>query len=360
MTRILQTIGLFLFIATGHIASGQTDNKQKAVEKGREAIKLMDKGKIDESIKLLEEAQLLDPETFDYPYELAYAHYLKEDYKGVIKILEGHINHKDVTDQLFQLLGNSYDLLGNSDKAFEIYDAGLQKFPNSGKIYLEKGNIHWIKKEYVKALPYYEKGIEVDPAFSSNYYRAAILYFNSSEEVRGLIYGEIFMNLERNSTRTAEMSKMLYETYESEITVNGDSVSIDFCNIVMNAEDIVDKEKIRYPFCMVFGQAFIMSIVDINAIDISSLDRIRTAFVKNYFKMGHNKTHPIVLYDYQNKLLESGHLEAYNHWILMKGDEEGFGKWQAANKDKWNSFVKWFGENGLEVNGTNKYYSGQY
>lgn len=52
------------------------------------AIELMDNGKIEASIELLEEAQKLDPDRFDYPYELAYAHYLKKDYKGAIKILE--------------------------------------------------------------------------------------------------------------------------------------------------------------------------------------------------------------------------------------------------------------------------------
>lgn len=57
------------------------------MKKGLEAIKLMDNGKFDESIKLLEEAQKLDPKKFDYPYEIAYAHYIQEDYKGAIKIL---------------------------------------------------------------------------------------------------------------------------------------------------------------------------------------------------------------------------------------------------------------------------------
>jgi tetratricopeptide (TPR) repeat protein len=122
MTKTIKTIGLLLFIAVGQIAFGQT-NKEKALEKGQEAIKLMDNGKLDESIKLLEEAQKLDPDRFDYPYELAYAHYFKEDFKGAIKILEKNIDHKDVTERLFQLLGNSYDALGKSDKAFEAYDA---------------------------------------------------------------------------------------------------------------------------------------------------------------------------------------------------------------------------------------------
>ena len=359
MIEAIRTFGLILFIAAGQISFAQS-NKEKALEKGQEAIKLMDNGKVDESIKLLEEAQKLDPGRFDYPYELAYAHYLKEDFMGAIKILEEYRGHKDATDLLFQLLGNSYDVLGKTDKAFEAYDAGLKKFPNSGIIYLEKGNVHWNKKEYEKALPYYEKGIEVDPKFPSNYFRAARIYCATTEEVWGLIYGEIFMNLERNSKRTSEISKLIYDTYKSEIKIFGDSLKIDFCNIVMNADDIIDKDKIKFPFCMVFGQALIMSVIDVKTIDINSLDKIRKGFVENYFKMSHHKTHPNLLFDYQDKLLKAGHLEAYNHWILMKGDEDGFNNWQSANKEKWDSFVKWFTDNRLRVDRENKFYSGQY
>lgn len=360
MIRKIKTITLLLFLTTGQIVFGQADNKEKALEKGREAVKLMDNGKIEESIKLLLEAQKLDPDRLDYPYELAYAYYLKEEYKGAIEILEKNKNHKDVTDRLFQLLGNSYDVSGKTDKALEAYDEGLKLFPKSGIIYLEKGNVYWSKKEYGKALPFYEKGIEVDPKFPSNYYRAARIYCSSSEEIWGLIYGEIFMNLERNSKRTAEISKLLFDTYKSEITINGDSAKIDFCKVVMNAEDIAGKDKIKFPFCMVFGQAFIMSIIGIKTIDINSLDKIRTAFVENYFKMGHIKTHPNLLFEYQDKILKLGHSEAYNHWILMKGDEDGFDKWRSANKDKWDNFVRWFNDNGLKVDEINKFYSRQY
>ncbi len=69
----------------------------------------------------------------------------------------------------------------------------------------------------------------------------------------------------------------------------------------MNADDIIGKCKIKFPFCMVFGQAFIMAIIKIKTIDINSLYIIRTAFGENYFKMGHNRTHPIILIDYQEE-----------------------------------------------------------
>lgn len=362
MTKTIKTIGLLLFITVGQIVFGQT-NKEKALAKGQEAINLMDNGKLDESIKLLEEAQKLDPDRFDYPYEMAYANYAKEDYKSAIKILEKNADHKDVTDRLFQLLGNSYDALGKSDKAFEAYDAGLKKFPNSGMIYLEKGNVHWNKKEYDKALPFYEKGIEVDPRFPSNYYRAARIYCGSTEEVWGMIYGEIFMNIERNSKRTSEISKLLFDTYKSEIKFSSDtSFSVSFSkNATININDLKGPGKMKLPFGVgVYEPTLMFSMLSTNSIDINSLDIIRNAFIDNYFKNGHDKAYPNALFSYQKQIKEAGHIEAYNHWILMKGDEDGFDKWYSTNKEKWDSFVTWFSDNGLEINDKNKFYRGQY
>jgi len=128
MTKKIKTIGFILFVIIGQLTFGQT-SKEIALSKGQEAIKLMDEGKIDESIKLLKEAQKLDPERVDYPYELAYAYYLKEDYKGAIKILEKYLDNKDVSELFFQLLGNSYDILGKLKKLLTHMTQVLKNFP---------------------------------------------------------------------------------------------------------------------------------------------------------------------------------------------------------------------------------------
>ena len=355
MIRKIKTIGLILFLMTGQILYGQT-NKELAFAKAKEAVKLIDNGQLDESIKLLKEAQKLDPDRIDYPYELALVQYMKEDYKGAIKILEKLVKHKDVNERVFQLLGNSYSVSGNSVKAFEIYDAGLKKFPKSGMLYLEKGNVHWGKKEYDKALSYYEKGIEVDPKFPSNYYRATLIYCSSTEEVWGIIYGEIFMNLERGSKRTEEISKLLFDTYKSEITFKGENtIAVSFCkNLVMGANSA------KLPFGIIYEPTLMLALVGEKSIDISSLNRVRTKFLDLYYEQKHNKTHPNVLFDYQKQIEKAGHFEAYNHWLLMKGDEDGFEKWYYENKEKWDNFVKWFADNGLKIDGKNKFFRGQY
>ena len=358
----MKLIGLFLFFITAQITYGQT-NKEKALTKAQEAVTLMDNGKVDESIKLLKEAQTLDPDNYNYIYELAYAYYLKQDYKLACQLLEQNKNHKDVNERLYQLLGNSYDMLGESTKALAAYDEGLQKFPNSGMMYLEKGNVYWGKQDFNKALPFYEKGIEVDPKFSSNYYRATRIYCSSTEEVWGMIYGEIFMNLERNSKRTAEISKLLYDTYKSQIKFTGkNSFSVSFSqNATITINDLSDTSNIKLPYGVgVYEPTLSMSILTEKVIDINSLDRIRKSFVELYYKNGNGIKYPNALFDYQNKVLQAGHMEAYNHWILMKGDEEGFTKWQTSNKDKWDAFVKWFSSNGMVLNSSNKFYRGQY
>jgi tetratricopeptide (TPR) repeat protein len=365
MSRKIKIIGLFLLI--GQIFYGQT-NKEKALTKGQEAVQLVDNGKIDEGIKLLQEAQNLDPDRFDYPYELAYAYYQKQDYKGAIEISEKLVNHKDAEPQLFQLLGNCYDILNNPNKAFEIYDAGLKKFPNAGNLYLEKGNVYWNREEYEKALPYYEKGIEVDPDFPSNYYKATRVYFKSTEKVWGMVYGEIFMNLERNTDRTSEISKLLYDTYKNGITLkNNDSISVNFSkSISLNPDEKMDSpDNVKSLFVFVYEINLLVPPtlpLSEKTININTLDEIRSTFIDRYFKYGYgfDKKFSNVLFSYQKKVKDAGHIEAYNHWILMKGDEDGFNEWRSGNKEKWDSFVDWFTDNKLKIDKNNKLVSEQH
>jgi hypothetical protein len=44
----------------------------------------------------------------------------------------------------------------------------------------------------------------------------------------------------------------------------------------------------------------------------------------------------------------------------MKGDEDRFDKWQVDNKDKWDSFIKWFKDNPIQLDESHRFYSGQY
>lgn len=360
-SRLLFIIAITLF---SYSAYSQDANKQLALSKANEAVKLMDEQKkFDEAIKLLEEAQLLDSDNIDYPYEIAYAYTAKKEYKKASDILEQLLNHKNVRDQVYQMLGNAYDYQGLPDKAMEIYKKGIELFPKSGVLYLEMGNMSVAKKEYNKALASYEKGIEVQPTFPSNYYWAAKLFCNSEEEVWGVIYGEIFMNLERTTQRTAEISKLLFDTYNKAITFESEKkFAVSFCkNATISMEALKDPSKFKLPYGQtVYEPILMMAIIGEKSIDINSLDRIRTRFIDSYTKNETSTKYPNVLFDFQKKISDAGHFEAYNHWLLMKGDEGNFNEWKKDNNIKWESFVQWYRSNKLQLNDTNKFYRAQY
>ena len=358
--NLLCFIVLYLFVQNLHAQS----NEEKAYSKGHEAIQLMEKGQIKESIKLLEEAKKLDPKNINYPYEIAYAHVLDKNYKSAIKILNGLLKHNNVNDRVYQLLGNSYSMNMQREQAINTYEAGLEKFPSSGLLYLERGNMELMIKEYGNALSFYEKGIYVSPSFPSNYYWASKLYLNSSEEVWGMIYGEIFMNLERNSKRTAEISKLLFDTYKSEITfVDENSISVSFSkNAEINISSLTDSGGFKLPFGIgVYEPVLLLSLVlQTHEINLNSLHQIRSNFVDNYFKTEHHLKYPNCLFDYQKKIKDAGHFEAYNYWILMKGNEDEFVAWKNEHTGQWDAFVDWFMENKLILNETTKFHSSQY
>lgn len=353
---------LLVFMNTGLVSIAQ-DNKEIAHEKGMEAIKLMEEGEIDKSLKLLKEAADLDPDNINYPYETAIAHYMDKDYKKSIKITKGLLDHKDINPLVYQILGNSYSLSGDKEKAISTYESGLEKFPDSGRLFVERGNIDLNAEEYVSALSFYEKGIHAEPGYPSNYYWASKIYLNSTEQVWGMIYGELFINLERNSKRTAEISEMLFNTYKNQISFTSDtSISVSFSKMNMiDINSLNDEGGIKMPFGTgVYEIQLMMSLIGEEKIDINSLNDIRTRFLNNYFESGKNKEYPNILFDYQMKIKDAGHLEAYNYWAMMKGDQEGFEEWFNANESKWESFVSWFIENQIEIDKNNFFHSSNY
>jgi effector-binding domain-containing protein len=212
-----------------------------------------------------------------------------------------------------------------------------------------------MKKDYDQAIKYFEKGVAVQPDFPSNYYWCAKIYCGSTEKMWGMIYGELFMNIERNSSRTAEISKLLYDTYKSQIVFKSateTTVSFSKQNVITNPKQL--------PYSIIYEPTMGVSLVGENNIDINSLSRIRKRFTEFYFKKGFNKKYPNVLFDYQDNLIKAGQMDAYNHWLLMKGDEEGFNAWKDSNNDAWNSFIKWFTNNGLQLDANNRFYRVQY
>lgn len=326
------------------LLSLQFVNAQKQTykcEKIYDAIKLVDEKKYNEGIAILKECEKIDPKAYTYPYEIALAYTYQEDYKSAISQLKKIKNYDNIESNYFALLGNNYDYLNKPEEAIKIYDEGLKRFPNSGELYLEKGVVLEFEKKYSEAVKSYEKGIQVAPNYPSNYYRAANLYLNSDNKLAGLIYGEVFLNIERTTDRTKEMSKKLYDSYKNAIIFKSkNEKEISICKSVNIDINTLEKDK-KLPFCMIFEKNFILSLLDENEFSLDNLSSIRRKFLKEYFAKDY-KDYPNILLDYQKKMEENNVFEAYNHYIFQMGDPNAFSTWQKTNQSTYDKFVDWY------------------
>lgn len=331
---------------------GFSQRNELAWKKAKVAIRLMDEGKVDESIQLLKECEKIDNEDYTYPYEMAYAYILKKDYETAITILNKTKKYKNINDQVYQLSGNCYSYLNKPKLAIKEYEQGIKKFPNAGNLHLEKGNIFLIQEKYEDAIENYRNGIAAEPNFSSNYYRLALLYLNSTDRLSGLLYGEIFMNLERSTQRTTEMSKLLYDGYKKSIKFNDTNVATDFCEVILNIEN----KEFKMPFCAIFVKDFILGITTQKEINLNTLSEIRTNFIKNFFKDDYKNYSNIIL-DYNKKMLDEGILDTYNKYLFQIGSEEEFSIWKDDNIETYDTFLEWYSnpENYLKITDENKF-----
>lgn len=325
------------------------------------AIRLMDAGLLDESGQMLQSVLDADPNHYVARYELAFLRFLQEDFKACAQIVAGILDDTGVQDTAYQLLGNAYDKLGKRKKALETYREGLKKFPESGKLLYEQGIVAFEQEDYLSAIAHFEDGIAVEPDYPSNYYGAAVLFLRSDQPIWGIFYGEMFMNLERGSTRTEAMSGYLYNAFrdciEYEYNEGKQNISLKFCNITIDPEAPL-------PYAAVCELMLAASFPeDAIEVDLDTIIRWRTNFLGSMHIDGDmsereitilsallaGMDNPNVLLDYQRRVSEAGHLDAYHHWILRSGDFDRFNAWLSTHQNAWDAFMEWFVANPIRV-----------
>lgn len=352
----MKTLIIILSVVLLQFSVFSQSNKDKALKIGKEAVNLVDQGKYDEGIKLFEQCIQLDPDNILYPYEICYALFFKKDYQ---KALESCLNLKDrpdCIDEVYRLIGNCYDVTGNPDKAMEIYNEGIVKFPDSGKLYHEAGICLANQKKFDEAVKFYENGIKAEPNYSSNYYNLSKIYYYTENEIWALIYAETFINLERNSKRTAELSKLLYDTYKKGIKLGDDkNLVISFCK----SANLNSAELLMFEPNLEMGYSLAIISENIKTVNLAFLSRIREQFFKIWYEKGFNNKYNIGLFDYIKNLIDKGHGEAYDFYIMGYGDENSVIDWVKANNDKYESFENYYINNKLKLTSENSVYNGK-
>jgi tetratricopeptide (TPR) repeat protein len=251
-------------------------------------------------------------------------YYLKRDYAKARDGVEALLDKDDADVVVFQLAGNVYKALEEVKECERVYKKGLKKFPKSGPLYSEYGELLWAKKDF-SAIEQWEKGIKLDPAYSGNYYNAANFYFYAKDKVWSLVYGEIFINMESLGERGSAMKELLLQGYKEKLFADAD---------IMKGEENNKSE---------FAKAFLktmskQSALTSRGITIESLTMIRARFILDWYNE-YAARYPYKLFDFQKQLLSEGMFDAYNQWLFGPvADLSAYDAWTKTHPEEYNEF----------------------
>lgn len=284
----------------------------------------MRQGDYSNAILVLNRALQTNADNLDLQKDLAFAYYLNRDYVHALEVAKNFPDRKDADVQSYQILGMVYKSIEEVKECDKMYKAGIKRFPNSGTLYSEYGEMLWTKKDYSEAIKQWEKGIEVDPNYSGNYYNAVKYYYYTPDKVWTLIYGEIFVNLESYSKRTAEIKTILLDGYKKLFTdadlYKGQDTKNDF------VKAFLDEMKTQ------------SSYIASNGVTAETLSAMRTKFVLDWFTK-YAKAFPFRLFEYHQQLLKAGMFDAYNQWVFGTANNlPAYENWTKTHQEEYNKF----------------------
>jgi tetratricopeptide (TPR) repeat protein len=255
-------------------------------------------GDYDNAALLLIKAREQSPNDLEISKDLALNYYFQKENIKALEVIKPMLDRTDADDQSFQIAGNIYKMLDQFKEGDAMYKRGIKRFPKSGALYNEYGELLSFQQD-AGAIAEWEKGIEMDPGYPGNYYNASKFYYFTTDKIWSVLYGEMFLNLEPLSGRTAEIKSLLFDSYKK--LLSGD---------VLNGNK--NKNKFEQAYLQTLSKQD--SLIE-GGINPENLIMLRTRFILDWYQ-NYATQFPFKLFEYQHQLLGQGIFEAYNQWIF--------------------------------------------
>lgn len=153
-------------------------------------LELFEKGDYDGAISQYMKVPAGDPYYEYAKYEIAYAQYEKQDYPGTINSLNEILYSESPNVnkwQVYLMMGDSYNLLEQGEKALEIFDLAFQTYPYSWELYYNKGVTLYNMKRYEEAKQNIAKSIFIYPGFRSSHYYYGLCNLKLGYTIPGIL-----------------------------------------------------------------------------------------------------------------------------------------------------------------------------
>ena len=327
MKKILFTI---IFLGFSIITFAQQEDVDQLHENAKA---FMQQGDYGNATLILTRALQQDKQNLSIAKDLTLSYFLQKEDQKAINVIKPFIENDNADDQAYQLAGTIYRRLGKEKEADKTYRDALKKFPNSGGLYNDYGELLY-KMQSPDAIKAWEKGIEADPSFGYNYYNASKYYYYNQNYTWSLLYGEIFINIESFTSRTAEIKDLLLNGYKR----------------LFADPDLLGNVKGKSPFEIAYLTCMNrQNDVVIRGINPETLTMIRTRFILDWNRNFAQKF-PFKLFDLQEQFLEQGLFPAYNQWIFGASQNlASYQNWTSNHSREADDFKKFKAANIFKI-----------
>lgn len=319
MKKLLLLPGLLFAAIMANAQAGIVDAHNQAMEKARA-------GHLDKALSIIKDAEVNFPNNASLLKDESFISTAKKDYANAIAAGKKLIALPDADEQSYQILGSAYRADSKYNEAENVYKQGVEKFPNSSLLYAEFGQALNDNNKSSAAAKAWEKGIQVNPSISSNYYFLTKYYAQHNNPLWSVLYGEIFINIESFSQRTPEIRDTLFNEYNALFATD---------NVLQNY--IANGQPFEAAVASTFAQ--FKDMVS-GGVTPESLFALRGQFIVSWFNSDNAKKFPYKLFERQQQLLKLGIFDAYNQWVFASYNQDRFSNWAHMNQGVIQEFSK--------------------
>ncbi len=115
-------------------------------------------GDYDKAAKLFEEIYALQPQNYQVFESLNRVYIQSKNYENSIKLIKSHLKNNPQDVNLFGMLGTTFYIMGDEQKAYDTWESGLKILPDNQMNYRIIANYALQRRAFDKAIEYFKKG----------------------------------------------------------------------------------------------------------------------------------------------------------------------------------------------------------
>jgi tetratricopeptide (TPR) repeat protein len=352
MTKRVHLIALLLALFTLQATAQQlpepklmpTPSTQKQAATTREGVALHDKGDYDGAIRKYEEVLAENPSNMIALYEMAYSYSAKKDYKKSLEIAyKGAQYQSEQLAGFYLLIGNDLDIIGESQKAIDVYKKGIKTFPDDALLHFNLGIAYRNANKIDDAKKSLKSALTRNPQHPGSHLILASIFYSTGYRTPALFAAARFLTLEPATQRSAAALKLLRAALSggassgknaNEISIvveanpkkdEGDFSTIDFALGLTSAAGMIEEGK--------------------NKTEAQRMVDQMNSFLAILEEQTEGKKHSTFVYQYYVpyfvELKQRGHVEAFVYHVLQSSGLPGVNDWINENSGRVMQFLVW-------------------